>query len=49
MSVFKKIMMAGAAAAMTLTASAAIAKEFRIGLITPPPHIWTKAAEAFAK
>ncbi|MBO6824620.1 MAG: TRAP transporter substrate-binding protein [Sneathiella sp.] len=49
MSVFKKIMMAGAAAAMTLTASAAIAKEFRIGLITPPPHIWTKAAGAFAK
>ncbi len=49
MSVFKKIMMAGAAAAMTLTASAVIAKEFRIGLITPPPHIWTKAAGAFAK
>ena len=49
MSVFKKIMMAGAAAAMTLTASTAIAKEFRIGLITPPPHIWTKAAGAFAK
>jgi tripartite ATP-independent transporter DctP family solute receptor len=23
------------------------AKEFRLGLITPPPHIWTKAAEAF--
>ena len=24
-----------------------IANEFRLGLITPPPHIWTKAAEAF--
>ena len=23
------------------------AKDFRLGLITPPPHIWTKAAEAF--
>ena len=26
---------------------AAQAEEFRLGLITPPPHIWTKAAEAF--
>jgi len=25
------------------------AKEFRLGLITPPPHIWTKAAEAFGE
>jgi len=25
----------------------ATAKEFRLGLITPPPHIWTKAANAF--
>lgn len=41
---------------LTLLASAAIvaasglaaqAKDFRLGLITPPPHIWTKAAEAF--
>ena len=23
------------------------AEEFRLGLITPPPHIWTQAAEAF--
>jgi len=29
------------------TAFAAQANEFRLGLITPPPHIWTKAAEAF--
>ena len=27
--------------------SAVAAKEFRLGLITPPPHIWTKAAQAF--
>ena len=25
------------------------AKEFRLGLITPPPHIWTKAAGAFGE
>ena len=25
------------------------AKEFRLGLITPPPHIWTKAAGAFGR
>ncbi|WIY26318.1 TRAP transporter substrate-binding protein [Parasedimentitalea psychrophila] len=29
------------------SAIAAQADEFRLGLITPPPHIWTKAAEAF--
>ena len=33
-------------AAITLAATAQ-AREFRLGLITPPPHIWTKAAEAF--
>lgn len=27
--------------------STAQARDFRLGLITPPPHIWTKAAEAF--
>lgn len=27
--------------------SAVSAKDFRLGLITPPPHIWTKAAQAF--
>ena len=33
-------------AAVALAATAQ-AREFRLGLITPPPHIWTKAAEAF--
>lgn len=33
---------------MAATSVAVHAKEFRLGLITPPPHIWTKAAEAFA-
>lgn len=37
------------ASAILVAASsvAAQADEFRLGLITPPPHIWTKAAEAF--
>lgn len=35
------------AAILLASAVATQAKEFRLGLITPPPHIWTKAAEAF--
>ena len=35
------------ALATAFAAPAAMAKDFRLGLITPPPHIWTKAAEAF--
>ncbi len=34
-------------AALAVTSMAAQAEEFRLGLITPPPHIWTKAAEDF--
>lgn len=40
---------------VVITAMAALggtvaqAKEFRLGLITPPPHIWTKAAAAFGE
>ncbi|WP_119166565.1 TRAP transporter substrate-binding protein [Algihabitans albus] len=36
-----------AAAVVFAFGGGAMAKEFRLGLITPPPHIWTKAAEAF--
>lgn len=39
--------LAGAAAVLALGAGALSAKEFRLGLITPPPHIWTQAAQAF--
>ena len=42
---FAKI--AASAAALAVTSLAAHADEFRLGLITPPPHIWTKAAESF--
>jgi len=38
---------AAAAAAIGVLASAASAKEMKMGLITPPPHIWTKEAQAF--
>ena len=34
-------------AILVASAFAAQAEEFRLGLITPPPHIWTNAAEAF--
>lgn len=35
------------AALMASSTMMAQAEEFRLGLITPPPHIWTVAAEAF--
>ena len=38
---------ATAAVVASFSATIALADEFRLGLITPPPHIWTKAAEAF--
>ena len=38
---------ASVAAATMFLAGAAAAKEFRLGLITPPNHIWTQAAENF--
>ncbi|NOC45334.1 MULTISPECIES: TRAP transporter substrate-binding protein [unclassified Ruegeria] len=41
------VKIAASAAALALASVAAHAEEFRLGLITPPPHIWTKAAEAF--
>lgn len=43
-TLIKPILGAVAALAIALPAQA---KEFRLGLITPPPHIWTQAAEAF--
>lgn len=45
MKIFAKTLV-GAAIALASTVPA-LAEEFRLGLITPPPHIWTKAAEAF--
>lgn len=34
-------------ATLALSATATFANDFRLGLITPPSHIWTKAAENF--
>ncbi|NIZ61660.1 C4-dicarboxylate ABC transporter substrate-binding protein [Sedimentitalea sp. CY04] len=36
-------------AVVAVSSITAQADEFRLGLITPPPHIWTKAAEAFGE
>lgn len=43
-NIVKTIVSAVVLSAFSVSAQA---KEFRLGLITPPPHIWTKAAEAF--
>jgi len=44
----KRILMATAAAVAAIGCMAgASAKEMKMGLITPPPHIWTKEAQAF--
>lgn len=40
---------AAIAALASLAATATMANDFRLGLITPPPHIWTKAAAAFGE
>jgi len=45
MKYFAKI--AASAALLASMSMTAQAEEFRLGLLTPPPHIWTKAAEAF--
>jgi TRAP-type C4-dicarboxylate transport system substrate-binding protein len=49
---FKKLTVASAASLLlaTLVVTApADAREFRLGLITPPRHVWTLSAEAFGK
>ncbi len=47
MKLSKSIVAGAVGLSLALSAGAAMAKDFRIGLITPPPHVWTKAAEAF--
>ena len=46
---FKTLACAAIALAGVSGVSAVSAKDFRLGLITPPPHIWTKAAQAFGE
>lgn len=43
---FKPLLLA---TSLALSAVTAQAQDFRLGLITPPPHIWTQAANDFAK
>ncbi len=45
----KNLVVGSAAAVLLMGAGTAFSKEFRLGLITPPPHIWTKAAGAFGE
>jgi len=40
---------ASMAVSMVALTGVASAKEFRLGMITPPPHVWTKAATAFGE
>lgn len=45
---FKSIMKVASVAVISMLVCTAQAQEFRLGLITPPSHTWTKAATAFA-
>ncbi|MEC9266432.1 MAG: TRAP transporter substrate-binding protein [Pseudomonadota bacterium] len=47
MKLSKSIVAGAVGLSLALSAGGAVAKDFRLGLITPPPHVWTKAAEAF--
>lgn len=50
MKLFQRTLGGTAVAVLTaLTTTAAVAEDFRLGLITPPPHVWTKAAGAFGE
>ncbi|WP_445003461.1 TRAP transporter substrate-binding protein [Halomonas mongoliensis] len=49
MTRFKTLTLAVAAAALAATSLTAQAREFRLGLITPPQHLWSTEAEAFAQ
>lgn len=44
-----KLLAAATAIAAALFSVPALAEQYRLGLITPPPHQWTKSAEAVAK
>jgi tripartite ATP-independent transporter DctP family solute receptor len=46
-TLFKKLIGAVVIVMACAAANAVYAEDFRLGLITPPPHIWTKAAKAF--
>ncbi|NYS59641.1 TRAP transporter substrate-binding protein [Vreelandella salicampi] len=45
----KTLTLAVAATALALSSLSAQARDFRLGLITPPQHLWSTEAEAFAE
>ena len=47
MKTFNTLLASAAVAVTGFAATGAMAEEFRLGLITPPPHVWTLAAEDF--
>lgn len=49
MTSIKTLVGATVALALTVTATTAQARDFRLGLITPPQHLWSTEAEAFAE
>lgn len=49
MTSIKTLVGATVALALTVTATTAQARDFRLGLVTPPAHHWTQAAERFAE
>ncbi|PMR70251.1 TRAP transporter substrate-binding protein [Halomonas heilongjiangensis] len=48
MTPIKTLVTAAVAVSLSVTAMTAQARDFRLGLITPPAHLWTQAAENFA-
>ncbi|GAA3525955.1 TRAP transporter substrate-binding protein [Zobellella aerophila] len=49
MTTLKHLLIAATATTLALSSLTAQARDFRLGLITPPPHIWTQAANDFAQ
>ena len=49
MTRLKTLTLAVATAALAATSLTAQARDFRLGLITPPQHLWSTEAEAFAE
>ncbi|WP_346299937.1 TRAP transporter substrate-binding protein DctP [Halomonas sp. BM-2019] len=48
MTTFKTLLVTAVAATLSVSALSAQARDFRLGLITPPQHLWSTEAEAFA-
>ena len=48
MNRIKTLTLAAATAALAVSTLSAQARDFRLGLITPPQHLWSTEAEAFA-